>query len=115
MTSRDRRHDFFGGVRQIGGGLQRRHLVLGVSENLAGFFDVGAFEAHDDRDFEADFTAGFDEGFGDQIAFGDAAEDVDEDAFDVFVGEDYAKGFDSALGADGAANIEEIGGFGAVE
>lgn len=95
--------------------MQRRHLALGIREDFAGFFHVGAFEADDDGDFEGDFFAGFYEGFGDDVALGDAAEDVDEDAFDVGVGEDDAEGFDGAFGGDGAAYVEEVGGLCAVE
>src|SRR5206468_12671977 len=57
----------------------------------------------------------FDEGFGDEIAAGDAAEDVDENALHFGIAEDDAEGFVSRIAGDAAADIEEIGRLAAVE
>ena len=54
-------------------------------------------------------SAGGDEGLGDDVALGDAAEDVDEDALDLGVGEDDAEGLDGAVRGDAAADVEEVG------
>ena len=68
----------------------------GVLENLAGAFDVGSFQADDDGNLEAHFLGRGDEGLGDGVALGDAAEDVDQHALDVGIGENDAEGFDGA-------------------
>src|ERR1700722_19150944 len=97
------RDDLFCRIREVRGCLECGHLGLGVGEDFSGFFHVCAFEADDDRDFEGEFLAGLDEGFSDEVALGDAAEDVDENSFDVWVGEDDAEGFDGSGGGGGAA------------
>ena len=58
-------------------------VALGFFEDLAGGLDVRAFEADDERDIEADALGRGDDGVGDCVALGDAAEDVDEDAFNL--------------------------------
>ena len=45
--------------------------------------DVGPFETDDERHLEGDLFGGFDDAGGDDVALHDAAEDVDEDPFDV--------------------------------
>ena len=55
------------------------------------------------------------QGLGNGVALGDSAEDVDQNAFDLGVAEDNTKGLDGAVGGDAAADVEEIGGFAAVQ
>ena len=50
-----------------------------------------------------------DHAFGDDVAPHDAAEDVDEDAFDIVVGQDDLEGLGHALGRGAAADVEKIG------
>ena len=57
-------------------------------EDLLAELDIGAFEPHDQRHVQADLARRGDDALGDHVAAHDAAEDVDEDAFDVRVGED---------------------------
>ena len=48
------------------------------------------------------------QGIGDHVALGDAAEYVHQDPFDLRVAENDFEGFDRALGADAAANVEKV-------
>ena len=57
---------------------------------------------------------GFDDAGGDDVALHDAAEDVDEDAFDFLVGEDDLERFGDPLDGGSAADVEEVGGIAAV-
>ena len=63
-----------------------------VGDDRLAELDVGAFEAHDQRHFEADFLDRGDHAFGDHVAFHDAAEDIDQNAFDLRVGGDDLEG-----------------------
>src|SRR5208283_3307707 len=84
-------------------------------QDFAGLFDVRPFQADHHGDFEADFAGGFYQGLGDDVALGDAAEDVHQNPLHGRFRENDAEGFDGALGGDGAADVQEIGGLGAVE
>ena len=76
--------------------------------------DVRPFESDDEGDFEADGFGGVDDALGDDVAAHDAAEDVDEDAFDGGVGEDDFEGFGDGFFGGGASDVEEVGGVSAV-
>lgn len=81
----DRSHgsaDLFGSVGQVGRGDQLRDRRL--FEHCPGLVDVGAFEPHDDGNLKADLLGRVDEGVGDDVALGDAAEDVDENSLHFF-------------------------------
>ena len=72
-----------------------------------------SFEANDERDVESHLLDGCNHSFGDDIAFHNAAENVDQNALHVGVGEDdLERGFDLVL-VGAAADIEEVRGFGA--
>ena len=88
--------------------------AAGGEGGLAGF-DVVAFEADDERDVEVGFLRGGDDAGGDDVAVHDAAENVDEDAFDLRIAEDDFEGCGDLLLRRTAADIEEVGGFAAVE
>ncbi len=86
-------------------------LRPGFTDDFLAEFDIGAFEAHDQRNLEADFLDRGDHAFGDDVAAHDAAEDVDQDAFDIRVGgDDLERRRDLLLGG-AAADVEEVGGL----
>ena len=60
-----------------------------------------------------DFFEGGQDAPGDLIAAGDAAEHVEEDRFDVYVGQNDAKCRGYFFGSGTAADIQEIGRFAA--
>eukprot|EP00657_Telonema_sp_P-1_P003389 TRINITY_DN18194_c0_g1_i1.p1 TRINITY_DN18194_c0_g1~~TRINITY_DN18194_c0_g1_i1.p1 ORF type:complete len:102 (+),score=59.56 TRINITY_DN18194_c0_g1_i1:138-443(+) len=57
-------------------------------KNLLAEIDVRAFQPHDQRHVQADFLRRRDNAFGDHVTTHDAAEDVDQDAFDIRIGQD---------------------------
>src|SRR5690348_2898856 len=102
------RDGFLRGVVQIIGG---RDPEPGIAQQLAALLDVGAFETHHHRYFEADFLDRRDDSLGDQVAADDAAEDVDEDAVDPGRGQDQLeRGRDPFLGR-AATDVEEVRRF----
>ena len=88
---------------------------VGFVEDLLAEFDVRALKPDDERDLEADLLDRGDHALGDDVAAHDAAEDVDEDAFDLGVGGDDLERLGDLFGRGAAADVEEVGGLGAVE
>ena len=70
--------------------------------------DIGAFEPHHERHADLHLAHGFNDPLGDDVATHDAAEDVDQNAFHVGIGEDDLEGFGDPLLRGAAADIEEI-------
>jgi hypothetical protein len=93
----------------------RDHVETGLVEDGLALFDIGALEAHHQRHFEAHFLDCRDHAFGDDIAAHDAAEDIDQDAFDRRIGGDDLEGRGDLLLAGAAADIEEVRRLFAVE
>src|SRR6056297_203925 len=108
----DRFHDFLGAILEVVGG---DDVEAGGVDDLLALFDVGAFEADNQRHFEAHFLDRGDDALGDHIAAHDAAEDVDQYAFDVVVGGDDLEGFGDFFLGGTAAHVEEVGRFGTVK
>ncbi len=104
-----------GGVGEVGGDLHDGDVRFGGFDDFAGGFDVGAFESDDEGDFEADGFGGSNDAACDFVALHDSAKDVDEDAFDVGIGEDDLECFCDGFFGCGAADVEEVGGFTSVE
>src|SRR5690606_13456196 len=77
LNSADRGDDLLGSVGHAIGGLDGEAAVV---ENLSTELDVRALEAHDQRHLEPELLRRGHDAFGDEVALGDAAEDVDEDA-----------------------------------
>ncbi len=104
--------DFSGGVVDVSGGDERE---AGFREELASGFDVGAFEANDERDGKVDGFDGVDDALGDDVALHNAAEDIYENRFHAFVGDEDFEGIGDLLLGGAAANVEEVCGFAPVE
>ncbi len=100
-----------GGVGHAVGGYD---VQAAFSQDFLAAGDVGSFQSYDQRYLEGDLLGGFDYAGGDDVAFHDAAEDVDQDPFDVFVGEDQLEGFGDALNGGSAPDIQEVGRVAAV-
>src|SRR3978361_2360328 len=66
--------DFLRGVVEI---VRGQHVEAGFANNLLAGVDVGAFDSHDERHFQADLLDRGDHALGDDVALHDAAEDVD--------------------------------------
>src|SRR3982074_443695 len=97
--------DFLRGVVEIVG---RQHVETAFADDLLAGIDIGAFEPDHQRHFEADFLYRGDHAFGDDVAFHDAAENIDQDALHVGIGGDdlECRGDLGLVGA--AADVEEV-------
>ena len=85
------------------------------ADDLLALFDVGAFEAHDQRNLKADRLYRRDHAARDDVAFHDAAEDVDQDALHLRVGGDDLERRRHLLLGGAAADVEEVRRLLAVE
>src|SRR6185437_4072626 len=101
------RDDLLGAVRQVVGG---DDVETALVDDFLAEFDVGAFQPHYQRHLQADFLHRGDDALGDDVAAHDAAEDVDQDAFDVRVGGDDLEGRRDLFLRGAAADVEEVGG-----
>ena len=104
--------DLFRGIGEV---LRRGDLQTRLLQDLLAELDVGAFQPHHQRHVQVDLARRGDDAFGDHVAAHDAAEDVDQDALDVGILEDDLEGRGHALLGGAAADIEEVGGRGAIE
>src|SRR6478752_3969166 len=91
--------------------LDRHERVVALLQDAAALLDVVAVEAHDERTvlLVAERVEGADDAVGDGVARRDAAEDVDEDALDLRVGQDDVQAVGHDLGARAATDVEEVG------
>src|SRR5260370_13986005 len=78
--------DLLRGIVEIVG---RQHVEATFPDDFLAGVDVGALEPHHQRHFQADFLHRRDHAFGDDIAFHDAAENVDQDALHIGIGGGY--------------------------
>src|SRR6185295_7298350 len=72
-------------------------------------------EADDERHLQPDLLHRRDDPLGHHIAAHDATEDVDKDALHLGIGGDDLEGRGDLLLGSTATDVEEVGGFGAVE
>ena len=77
-------------------------------QNLLAQFDVGAFHAHHDGNFDFQFARGGNHAVGQCVAAQNAAEDVDEHGFDARVGKQDAERILDLFGVCSAADIKEV-------
>src|ERR1041385_2935701 len=103
-------HSFYHRFRGVCHRTAAEDSQAGFGEGLFAGLDVVAFEANDQREFEAGFFNGGDDAGGDHIAVHDAAEDVDQNTLHMRVLEDDFEGGCDLLLASAAANVEEVGG-----
>src|SRR5262249_60792825 len=82
-ASLHRLDDLLRGIVEIVGG---GDVEVGFGDDVFAKLDVGAFEAHHQRHPQTHFLHGRDHAFGDDIAFHDAAENVDQDALHFGIG-----------------------------
>jgi hypothetical protein len=104
--------DLLGGIAEIVG---RQDRQAGLAHDLLAQLDVGALQPNDQRHVQADLARGGDDAFRDHVATHDAAEDVDQDAFDVRVRQDDLERRGDALARGAAADIEEVRRLAAIE
>ena len=79
-----------------------------LADDFLALFNVGAFEAHDQRNLKADRLYRRDHAARDDVAFHDAAEDVDQNALHLRVGGDDLERRRHLLLGGAAADIEEV-------
>ena len=102
-------------MRRIGEVVARDDVQTGIADDVFAQLDIGALEADDQRHLEAHFFHRRDHAFGDDVAAHDAAEDVDEDAFDVGVRGDDLEGLGHLFLGGTAADVKEVRRFRAVK
>src|ERR1700731_3058544 len=112
LSSLYRLDDFLRGIVEIVG---RQHVETAFPDDLLAGIDIGAFEPHHQRHLQADFLHRGDHALGDDVAFHDAAEDVDQDALHVGIGGDDLEGGGDLGLVGAAADVEEVGRRHAVE
>ncbi|KAF5294507.1 hypothetical protein FQA39_LY19341 [Lamprigera yunnana] len=103
------------GFDDLGGRISHRvHADDGQArfgQHLLAQLFVGALHAHDQRHLQVHGLAGGDDAGGDGVALHDAAEDVDQNAFNLGVLEHDLEGFGHLLGRGATAYVEEVGGL----
>src|SRR5687767_4585149 len=104
--------DLLGGVAEVVGGDDRQ---AAFGEDVLALLDVGAFQANDQRHLQMDLAGRRDDPFGDDVAAHDAAEDVDQYAFDRRVEQDDLERRGDLLLRRAAADVAEVGGGAAVQ
>ena len=83
-------------------------MRFGLGDDLLAELHVGAFEPHHQRHLQADLLDRRDHALGDDVAFHDAAEDVDQDALHLGIGGDDLECGRHLLLGGAAADVEEI-------
>src|SRR3981081_2821186 len=97
--------DLLGGIVEI---VSRQHVEAGLADDLLAGFDIGALQPHHQRHLQADFLHRRDHALGDDIAFHDAAENVDKDPPHLWIGGDDLERR-GALGlVRAAADVKEV-------
>src|SRR5450432_720625 len=103
--------DFARAVVHRVGGLNREPALR---QDLLAELDVRAFEPHYERHLEPELLGRRDDALGDHVALHDAAEDVDEDAFDLRARQDHAEGLLHLFFGGAAAHVQKVRGRAAV-
>src|ERR1700722_13019730 len=100
-----RAHDL---VRRVVEVVRRNHVEARVPEDFLAEVDVGALEAHDQWNLQAHFLHRGDYALGDNVAAHDAAENVDQNAFHVWIGGDDLEGCGDFVLGSAPTNIETV-------
>src|SRR6516225_6597410 len=100
------RDDLLRGIVEIVG---RRHVEIGLRDDLLAEFDIGAFEPYHQRHAQAHFLHCGDDTLGNHVAFHDAAENIDQDALNVVIRRDDLEGGHHFFFGRAAADIKKIG------
>src|SRR3984957_18881721 len=105
LSSLYRLDDFLRGIVEIVG---RQHVEAAFPDDLLAGIDIGAFQPHHQGNLEAGFLDRRDHALGNDVAFHDATENVDQDALHVGIGGDdlERRGDLGLVGA--AAYVEEV-------
>src|SRR5262249_15610783 len=108
----NRSHYLFGGIGEAVG---RDDLAAAGRQHVAGLFYSGSFQPHDQGNVETDFFVRGQKRLDDRVALHDAAEDVDQHALDVLVGQQNAERLGHLIGIGTASHVQKIGRFAAVQ
>ena len=100
-----------GVVEVVGGG----DVKIGLADDLLAEIHIGAFEPHHQRHRQPYLLDRRDHAFGDDVAFHDAAENIDQNALHLGIGSDDLEGGRNLLLAGTAADVEKVGRRLAVE
>ena len=102
-------HRFDGLLRGVVEVVRRGDVEIGLGDDLLAERDIGALKPHHERHAKPHFLHRGDDAFGDDIAFHDAAENVDQDTLHVRIGrDDLERGRDLLL-RRAAADVKEVG------
>merc|ERR1711916_211212 len=88
---------------------------VGFVQELGATLCVGALEADDDREVEADFLDGLDDTLGNDVALHDPAKDVGKDDLDALVRREDLEGGLDLLGCGTSSDVQKVGRLSAVE
>ncbi len=100
------RDDLLRGVAET---VRGNDIQPGLGENRLALIDVGALQTHHQGDVDVELLGRRHDALGNGVAAHDAAEDVDQDALDVGIGEDDLEGDGDPLGGGAAPHVQEIG------
>src|SRR3984885_6828584 len=100
-----RAHDL---VRRVVEVVRRNHVEARVPEDFLAEVDVAALEAHHQWNLQPHFLHRGDDALRYNVAAHDAAENVDQNAFHVWIGGDDLEGCGDFVLRSAPANIEKV-------
>src|ERR1051326_2486378 len=101
----DRLDDLLRGIVEVIGG---DHVEPRIRDDALAEIDVGAFEPHHQRHLQPNLLDRRHDALGDDVAAHDAAEDVDQNAFDIRIGRDDLESRRHLLLGGATANVEKV-------
>src|SRR5579863_8991812 len=105
LPSLDGLDDLLRGVVEI---VRRENVEAAFTDDLFAGLDIGTLEANHQRHLEADFLHRGHHAFSDDVAFHDAAEDVDQDTLHTEIGGDDLEGGRDLFLVGAAADVEKV-------
>lgn len=97
--------DFAGGIENI---VPTNNVERAGGEGGFAGGDIVAFETHDQGNAQPGFRRSSENALGDDVAIHDAAKDIHQDAFDIWIGQNNAERCGNLLLARTAADVEKI-------
>src|SRR5690606_38055723 len=79
-----------------------------IGQNFLALGNICAFETDDERNRQVDFFRSRDNAFGNDVAFHDAAENIDQDTFNSRIGENDLERSGHFFSGCAAAYVEEV-------
>ena len=95
--------------------VRRNNRQTGLGQNFLAQLFIRAFHAHDQRHFQMHLLGRRNHTLGDHVAFHDAAENIDQNRFEVRIFEHDFEGFGDFFRTRATAHIEEVRWFATVQ